>query len=107
VAELSLEVQTNGSADVVVVVHGEIDMATAPQLAACLAGQSDRDIVVDLSDVPFLDSSALSVLVRARAVMSENGHNMRVTGEQDNVRTVLEVTGLLDSLHGNDGHAAD
>jgi anti-anti-sigma factor len=107
VAELSVDVHANGSADVVVVIRGEVDMATAPQLAECLAALADRNVVVDLSGVPFLDSSALSVLVHARKVVRENGHTLRVTGEDDNVRTVLEVTGLLDALHGDDAHAAD
>jgi anti-anti-sigma factor len=107
VSELSLDVRVNGSGDAVVVVRGEVDMATAPQLAGCLADLAQHDIVVDLAGVPFLDSSALSVLVNARKAVLESGHTLRVTGELDNVRTVLEVTGLLDTLHGNDAHAND
>jgi anti-sigma B factor antagonist len=107
VAELSLDVHLNGDGHTVVIVQGEIDMATAPQLAGCLADHADHDVVVDLSGVPFLDSSALSVLVHARKTIAESGHILRVTGEQDNVRTVLEVTGLLATLHGDDGLAAD
>jgi anti-anti-sigma factor len=104
--ELSFEVNVDGGGDVVVLVKGEVDMATAPQLAACLDDHTDRDVVVDLSEVPFLDSSGISVLVHARQVSRERGHTLRVTGEQENVRTVLEVTGLLESLHGDGSRPA-
>ena len=77
-------------------------MATAPQLDTCLCSQGDRDVIVDLAGVTFLDSSGIGALIHARNVLGENGHTIRVSGEQDNVRMVLEVTGLLDTLHGED-----
>ena len=58
--------RSNGQA--VVHVHGEIDLYTAPQLwetlDAAIAG-TPHELVIDLSDVTFLDSSGLAVLVRA------------------------------------------
>jgi anti-anti-sigma factor len=77
-------------------------MATAPQLDACLCDQADRNVIVDLAAVPFLDSSGLGALIHARGVLKENGRTLRVRAEQDNVRVVLEVTGLLETLHGDD-----
>jgi anti-sigma B factor antagonist len=102
VTELSLDVQRDDDGEVVVVVVGEVDMATAPQLDECLCGHTDRDVVVDLSGVPFLDSSGIGALVHARKLIREAGHTLRVSGEQDNVRTVFRVAGLLDFLHGED-----
>ena len=104
--ELRFEVRADGGGDAVLLVKGEVDMATAPQLAACLADHTDRNLVVDLSEVPFLDSSGISVLVHARQILRNGGHTLRVTGEQENVRTVLEVTGLLESLHGDGSRPA-
>jgi anti-sigma B factor antagonist len=101
--QLSLDVRTGGAGgQVVVVVAGEIDMATAPRLGACLAGHTDRDVVVDLAGVTFLGSSGLSTLVSARRALRAAGHTLRTTGERDHVRTVLEVAGLLGPLHGTD-----
>ena len=50
---------------VIVEVIGEIDMSTAPKLAGAVASvhETTRRVVVDLSEVSFLDSSALSALV--------------------------------------------
>jgi anti-sigma B factor antagonist len=101
---LSIDVRQDGDSRVLVAVAGEVDMATAPQLGEVLRAHTGVDVVVDLSAVPFLDSSGLSVLVRARADVTGMGRTLRVIGEQDNVRKILEVTGLLGPLHG-DGEA--
>ncbi len=55
----------DGSA-VVVSVAGELDVATAPELARALAG-IDGDVTVDLSGATFADPSGLRVLLAARA----------------------------------------
>src|SRR5688572_524080 len=54
--------------DLIVVVHGEIDVATAPQLWEHLAEvipNVKHRLVLDLHDTAFMDSAALSVFVRA------------------------------------------
>jgi anti-sigma B factor antagonist len=96
VENLFLDVRSNGSGDVVA---GEVDMATAPQLDACLCDHADSNVVVDLSAVTFLDSAGISALVHARNLIQTAGHTLRVTGEQDNVKAVLKVAGLHDIFH--------
>ena len=50
---------------VVVVLSGELDIATAPALRQLLRGalEADPDLVVDLGDVTFLDASTIDVFV--------------------------------------------
>lgn len=101
-AQLSIDVRDpDDGGSLIVIVAGEIDMATAPQLEDCLADHVDRDVTVDLSDVTFVDSTGLAVLVSARRVLGDAGHTLRTTGEQDKVRMVLETAGLLGPLHGD------
>ena len=101
-AQLSIDVRAaDAGRALVVVVAGEIDMATAPQLESCLTDHADRDVTVDLSEVTFVDSTGLAVLVSARRVLGDAGHTLRTTGEQDKVRMVLETAGLLGPLHGD------
>jgi anti-sigma B factor antagonist len=53
----------------VVSVSGVLDMLTSPQLEAAIAGATSKDpaaVVVDLSDVEFLASAGMGVLVAAR-----------------------------------------
>jgi anti-sigma B factor antagonist len=78
-------------------VQGEIDVATAPQLRERLVeaiGAGHTHVVLDLSEVGFLDSTGLGVIVgclkRARA---NDGEIVLVT-EQRSILKVLEITGL-------------
>ena len=51
----------------VVVIRGELDLATAPDLEAAIQGPLDdgQDVVVDLRELDFMDSTGLRVLVAA------------------------------------------
>jgi anti-anti-sigma factor len=53
----------------VVVVRGELDLATAPELQAALSERLDagQDVVLDLRELAFLDSTGLRVLVATHA----------------------------------------
>ena len=79
----------------VVTVRGEVDLATAPALADALAGiaPGDGPAVVDLTDVGFLDSSGLSVLLQARERLSA-GAGLRLVVTRPALQRVLAVTGL-------------
>ena len=82
----------------VVVVQGEVDLFTAPQLhEALISGIEDgvQRLIVDLSEAPFIDSTGLGVLVAAlRRLQSRGGHVDVVCGRANVVRT-FEVSGLL------------
>jgi anti-sigma B factor antagonist len=65
---MDLSIATEGHADThVVTVGGDLDVYTAPQLKAALddAGGDGRTVVLDLTGVHFIDSTALGVLVSA------------------------------------------
>ena len=73
----------------VVTLSGEIDLANAPQLDAeleSLTSDGARRVIVDLLDVPFLESTALGVLIRhARVLRQKEGELTLVT---DDVRVM-------------------
>ena len=82
----------------VVVVHGEIDVATSPmlrsELASVLATQP-ADVTLDLHDVSFVDSSGLGVMVGALKRLREGGgERFAIVDPQDSVRKVFDITGL-------------
>ncbi len=61
---------------VVLVLHGEHDLSTAPDVRAAVdeALASGRDVVVDLERTEFIDSSILGVLVAGyRSISAEPG----------------------------------
>jgi anti-anti-sigma factor len=86
---------------VTVAATGQIDLATAPQLARALARAQREDvteIVVDLSAVEFLDSTGVGVLVRAARDATRTGARLYLRGAQGAVAQVLEITGVAAHL---------
>lgn len=88
----------------VVTAVGEVDVSTAPELRQRLYEQpADALVVVDLSDVTFLDSTGLGVLVAALKRVREHDANgeLHLVVHRPQVSKVLEVTGLSEvfSIH--------
>ncbi len=83
-----------------VAVTGEIDMDTAERLddavAHALTMPGVRRVEVDLTEVTFMDSSGIHVLVRHHAGVHRAGFSLVVTYPQPNVLRVLQITGLSD-----------
>jgi anti-anti-sigma factor len=95
-ANLKLVVTTRGN-QALVVVHGEVDLATAPSLTTCLqtlAHQGMVTVTVDLHEVSFLDAAGLRTLVAARGQLRWQGGDLAVISPSDRARRVLELTGL-------------
>jgi anti-sigma B factor antagonist len=82
----------------VVEVLGEIDMATAGDLAEHLdsvtAGRAPQ-ILVDLRQVAFFDCSGLRVLCRADRRAKERGGSLRLVSDQPRIHRLLRASGLL------------
>lgn len=85
----------------VVVAEGQVDLATAPRLAAALAeAQSDgvAGTILDLTAVDFLDSAGIRVLVEAASLARQRGTALSVQGANGWVARVLEITGVDEYL---------
>jgi anti-sigma B factor antagonist len=82
----------------VVAASGEIDLYTAPRLAAELDNVLTKDsatrIVVDMSGVDFCDSTGMNVLLSALKRSREGGGGLELAGPRPAVRKILQVTGL-------------
>jgi len=86
-----------GRGCIVVEVHGELDMDTAPQLRDGLQRPIDAgaaQVVVDLAEVGFMDSSALGTLVASFKALRDRGGRLCLAGVQPPVRTVLSITSV-------------
>lgn len=80
-----------------VVVRGELDLASAPELRSRLAQMtSERPavLVVDLSETTFVDSSGLGAIAVGLRAQREHGHTLTVTGCTEALRRVFEISGL-------------
>jgi anti-sigma B factor antagonist len=74
---------------------GRLDLQRAQgfreAVAAEVAGGRTR-IVVDLSEVGFVDSSGLGALIAALKISRQAGGDLRITGVTEQVATILELT---------------
>ncbi len=78
-------------------VSGELDLYTAERLQARIdeAGAVGADtVLVDLSEVSFVDSTALAVLVQETRRLEGRGHSLVLVTNDPRTRRVVEVTGL-------------
>lgn len=81
----------------VVAVSGELDAHVAPDLQATLdplLAVSQPAIIVDLSGVPFIDSTGLGVLVTTLKRVREAGGTLDVVASAPRVLKVFALTGL-------------
>lgn len=74
--------------------HGELDLATVPSLDEWLADAPQADYIVDLSDVPFADSTGVGFLIRVWNRALEGGRRIVLCGLSTGVRRTLKVVGL-------------
>ena len=81
-----------------IVVRGEVDIATAGELAACMeqALELGPPVLVDLSQVTFLDSTGLSVIVRALERYDYAEGSIQLIDPPPTVQRTLEITNIID-----------
>jgi anti-sigma B factor antagonist len=94
--DLSISVEGQGSRRVVHLA-GECDIATAPKLKEALdvlRPPEVSDLVVDVSELHFLDSTGLAVLIGSFKRIKEANGNFAISGAERTVRRVLEGSGL-------------
>lgn len=81
----------------VVAVSGEVDVYSAPALKqrfAELVRSGASTLIVDLTEVAFLDSTGLGALVEARALTGDAGGSLPIVCTQDRILKLFTITGL-------------
>jgi anti-sigma B factor antagonist len=99
-SHFSVEVRREHGA-AIVVPSGELDLVSAPELQAQLehAWKSGTEqVIVDLREVPFMDSTGLHVIVGAHQHAQESGLAFGVVDGGEQVHKLLSLTGMLDTL---------
>ena len=78
----------------VFVLVGELDVSTSKGLAERLTGPPGSHVVVDLSQLTFIDSSGLGEIVTSRNRMIQKAGTLVMSRPRSIVERVLQVTGL-------------
>jgi anti-sigma B factor antagonist len=95
-ARAVITVETPEWPGALVIATGEVDVNVVPELRARLAEALETGggrIVVDLSEVTFIDSLSLSAIIGARRKLEPPGR-LAVVAVHDYIRLILEATGL-------------
>jgi anti-anti-sigma factor len=81
-------------------VSGEIDIAAAPALATALAtaAHDAEQVIVDLSDVTFIDSTGLHVILTAQDELRQSSARLVLIPGPSQVQRLFEITGVANRL---------
>lgn len=77
--------------------EGQVDLHTAPELRDQLVSAIEDgavNVVVDLSDTTFIDSTTLGVLVGGVKRLRPNGGQLSIVCSDRNITKIFEITGL-------------
>ena len=82
-----------------VAITGRLDTNSSPKLEAELRQSVDgvTELVFDFSEVEYISSAGLRVLLAAQKVMNRKG-SMKLVGVSDEIQEVFEITGFSDIL---------
>ena len=81
----------------IISVSGEVDLYTSPEVRKAITGQCKkkvRVVVVNLSEVAYMDSSGVATLVEGLQLTSKYKGIFRLVGLQPTVREVFELARL-------------
>jgi anti-anti-sigma factor len=93
-----VEVRSEGR-DTVLALFGELDLASSPALEDELRRVGDAAmVIVDVRELDFIDSTGLSVLVKAHQRAQEEGRGFGLVKGGGQVERMLGLTGLTDRL---------
>ncbi|GAA3817115.1 STAS domain-containing protein [Sphaerisporangium flaviroseum] len=77
---------------------GELDYTNAEQLRQDVLGvltPEHRHLIVDLSELPFCDSTGLRILLALRSLIDDRGGTVALSGLQPRLNRIFKVTGLF------------
>lgn len=98
VTPLSVEIVEDDEGPARILVKGELDLSTAGQLEAAFDRVADRDVVVDLAGLGFIDSSGIRILVLAHGRWQDSGRRLVLRDCSPVCLRTFEVAGLASVL---------
>lgn len=81
----------------IIALEGEIDLHESPNVREALRGLIEQKlprVYIDLSEVTYIDSSGIAVLIDAMQRIQAYGGKLALFGIRENVRTVFEIARL-------------
>ena len=110
--DFAVSAQPQGDSIAVISIQGEVDVYTAPKLREEIhrrLDQGETRVVADLTNVAYMDSSGLGVLIGALKRSREEGGDLIVAAPNPRISRILDVTGLskIFNVHADVSGAVD
>ncbi len=80
----------------ILLLKGPITIETTPQFERAVRKESAETMILDLSEVPYIDSVGLGSLVATYVSHQKNGRCLVLTGVKPRVNKILEITKVRD-----------
>jgi anti-sigma B factor antagonist len=89
-----------GRASAVLVVAGELDLATVGELESALQSlaKTKRAVTLDLRELRFVDSTGLRLILEIDALARQDGFNFALVRGPETVQRIFAITGVEDHL---------
>jgi anti-anti-sigma factor len=99
-ATFSLAEEPGGDGERVIRLRGELDIESAPDLERVLlrSRPAGQRVVVDLTELKFMDSTGLRVLLRARAAAEGGRWEINLRNVPPTIRRLFDMTGVHAAL---------
>jgi len=81
----------------VLALEGEIDLHVSPRIAEdlnAMIARKPNPLIVDLTQVSYVDSSGIAVLIQAMQKVEKYGGKFALAGMQESVRSIFEIARL-------------
>lgn len=94
--KLGLQTSSEGETTIVSV-SGEVDLHSSPDLRTAIIdvlGRKPRRLIIDLSNVRYMDSSGVGTMVEAKRRADRGGGQLVLAGLQPRVQSLLEIAQL-------------
>ena len=97
--EISIDIKMENKGEAMIYrLRGSLDLATSPSVRAALmeaASEDKHEIIVDLTQLEFLDSTGLGALIGAHRRALEHDGNVRLVVREGAISRLLNITGLM------------
>lgn len=96
--DIKVEVRESEYETSIVALSGEIDVYTSPKVKDALGSLIDKGtykIVIDLTNVRYIDSTGLGVLIGGLKRVREHGGTVNLVCSNPQIRKIFDITGLV------------
>lgn len=90
-----LEVSNEKNAVVITITEPQLQMYLVPMLrdkVSDILAENPPMLIIDLSQVDFVDSSGMGVLLQFHKKITANGGNMLLSGVNERIHTIFKIT---------------